>query len=159
MGRISLSLSLSLSFVKNSQFVACPQFVRRFNSFFSLFFSDRFFHSFKIFKFLKFFNPFCSFFFVCKAKIHKFSVIANESQGEVWQSIVKNGFCRLPRKNSLTLIFARNDGQTKIQNHGNFFSKIQNYNNFYNFSPSFRSKCFQVFEKSHTKGARMMNST
>ena len=93
-------------------------------------------------------------FFVCKAKIHKFrskiqpkihkihgkfkqihkfSVIANEPQGEVWQSIVKSGFYRLPRKNSLTLIFARNDGVAKIHNFHKFFS-------------NFHSKRFQNFE-------------
>ena len=61
------------------------------------------------------------------AKIHKFSVIANEPQGEVWQSIVKSGFCGLPRKNSLTLIFARNDGYffSKIQDNGEFCQKIR----------------------------------
>ena len=102
LGKISLVCGL-----QNSQFVAYPQFVSRFiNSFFS----DRIFNSFKFFKFLKFFNPFYSFLWIATksqatsrndgvvkihkihSKIHKFSVIANELQGEVWQSIVKVGF-------------------------------------------------------------------
>ena len=138
-------------------------FVRSsFSRFINLFFSDRIFYSFKFFNFLKFFNLFCSFLFVCKAKIHKFcskihkfSVIANEPQGEVWQSIVKSGFCGFyfvlrtrntffsmrktaslvsPRKKSLTLIFARNDGVAKIHK-------------LYKFFPNFYSTRFQNFEK------------
>ena len=111
-------------------------------------------------------------FFICKAKIHKFhskihkfSVIANESQGEVWQSIVKSGFYRFYfvlrtrntffatqktatpqplRKNSLTLIFARNDGVAKIHNFHNFFS-------------NFHSKRFQNFEKFNTKESKIIH--
>ena len=127
-----------------------------------------------------FFNPLnllARFLFICKAKIHKirskiqpkiqkihakfkqiykFSVIANEPQGEVWQSIVKSGFRGLPRKNSLTLIFARNDEWAKIHKFTPFFHKIhkflflwiatlvlphfaRNDDNFHTFFPVFRS--------------------
>ena len=102
-------------------------------------------------------------FFVCKAKIHKFrskiqpkiqkiyakfkqiynfSVIANEPQGEVWQSIVKSGFLWIasafatPRNDELgtnSHICSRNDGVAKIHNFHKFFS-------------NFHSKRFQNFE-------------
>ncbi len=128
-------LSLSLSCLsKTHNLWLCPQFVSRFiNSFFSLFFSDRIFHSFKFFNFLKFFNTFCSFLFICKAKIHKFTPFFHKIHKFSFLLWIASAFAT-----------PRNDGVAKIHK---IYSKIQKIHSFHNFFSNFHSKRFQNFEK------------